>query len=104
MHQPDQQSDANERSDKTETRLSRWECVVIKCFAILFLILFLSEKAIKEAGSIRRTWAIEIKARLETVPRKESGCCCAVPAASVAVPPKPARKRMSDPRAVIPSN
>ena len=59
-------------SDHNETRLGRWECVVIKCFAILFLILFLSEKAIKEVGSIRRTWANEIAAPLEERGQKRS--------------------------------
>jgi hypothetical protein len=52
------------RRNETEARLSHWECVVIKCFAILFLILFLSEKAVKEAGSIRKTWDREITAPL----------------------------------------
>jgi hypothetical protein len=56
-------------SETTEARLSRWECVVIKCFAILFLILFLSEKVVREFGSIRRTWATEI---MRTVGDNES--------------------------------
>jgi hypothetical protein len=38
--------------DTTEARLGRWECVVIKGFAILFLFLFLSEKAVKEVGDL----------------------------------------------------
>jgi hypothetical protein len=57
------QEHGGDHEDKaTEARLNRWECVVIKGFAILLLILFLSERAIKEAGSIRRTWASEITA------------------------------------------
>ena len=46
--------------NRTEQRLGRWECLVIKGFAILFLFLFLSEKAIREAGSIRRAWVTEM--------------------------------------------
>ena len=53
-------SGGSPRNETTETRLSRCECTLIKCLAILFLFLFLSEKAIKEAGSIRRTWSTEM--------------------------------------------
>jgi len=64
------------RTETTEGRLGRWECLVIKCFAILFLILFLSEKAVKEAGSIRRSWASEITAPVEGSGHGETGCSC----------------------------
>src|ERR1700722_4117085 len=54
--------DGGGKRETTEARLSRWESIMIKCFAILFLILFLSEKAVKEAEDLWNAWAREVKA------------------------------------------
>jgi hypothetical protein len=62
--------------ETTEARLGRWECLVIKCFAILFLILFLSEKAVKEIGNIRRAWATEIQEPLGRSSQAAPGITC----------------------------
>src|SRR4051794_3168306 len=62
--------------ESVETKLGGWECIVIKCFAILFLILFLSEKAVKEMGSIRRTWSSEITAPLGPAAGQSPVCSC----------------------------
>lgn len=68
--------DKNRVGQKTEERLGRWECLVIKCFAILFLILFLSEKAVREVGSIRRVWVAQVVAPLDTGNRSAGHCGC----------------------------
>jgi len=81
------------RHESVETRLSGWECVVIKCFAILFLILFLSEKAVKEVGSIRRTWASEITAPRGGATRQSAGCTCVESGPGACCRRAPARPR-----------
>lgn len=68
--------DKNRVGQKTEERLGRWECLVIKCFAILFLILFLSEKAVGGVGSIRRAWVAQVVAPLDTANRSAEHCGC----------------------------
>ena len=70
------------RTETTEARLGRWECLVIKGFAILFLMLFLSEKAVKEAGSIRRVWASEITAPVDENRPDNTRCQCSNGAAN----------------------
>ena len=84
------------RRENTESKLGRWECVAIKCFAILFLILFLSEKVIKEVGGIRRTWVSEISASLAsplTIP-----AASAAPSSALQSVDRP-KKRVSRPLA-----
>jgi hypothetical protein len=76
MGESGESRDKNRVREKAEQRLARWECLVIKCFAILFLILFLSEKAVREVGSIRRAWVTEVAAPLDNGNRytERRGC------------------------------
>ena len=83
MPSPDEMMRAGTvRIETTEARLGRWDCLVIKAFAILFLMLFLSEKAVKEAGSIRRVWATEITAPLDENRPDNTRCQCSNSAAN----------------------
>jgi hypothetical protein len=63
------------RPETIESKLNRWEGVVIKGFAILFLILFLSEKAAKEMGHLASLWGSQISSSQEA--------CGAAPANSL---------------------
>ena len=71
--------------EATEDRFNRFEWVVIRSFTILLLILFLSEKMVKEIGDIGKVWGNTTTVQASTQNAEAGTCACTLVSASACI-------------------